>query len=495
MKNSEISNEYLSLVKENVDSLKQDFESHLLERDQQIRYLLDYQGNIMLKDLQIKNPEIFLNKEQRTNFILESRNESIIQKTLSNEMKTIQQPLFFSQEDKNNFEVFSNILFNLMDKIYILYKNNKTIRDLFHLDQLTEEFVLVEQDYSVNFPIARLDIFFTSESEFKLCEINADASSGRLRDKTLAKYLYSTQVISDLKRKYILESYSIIDNLVEECLRIYSKYVELHSAPVLPNVLLLDPLETNESEETNLILNAFRNYGLNTFIVNQYSLSELYFIDDKIYFKGNEINLVFKDIVNEKLILNYANSEKLLIALKNDMVCLVGNIKSEIFDNKILFSVLHNHLLQEFLTESEKEFIIKYIPYSFNCEMDNLVLKNEVLSNKDRFVMKAIDSFQSKGIYIGKKCSRRDWDIIVNECWNERYIVQEFIPTMLDSFIFFENEERLGGLLNDEFRTVIGLFFYNQKFSGIYSRASRDLMVTGSEKDYFIGSIFYKPIV
>ena len=92
-----------------------------------------------------------------------------------------------------------------------------------------------------------------------------------------------------------------------------------------------------------------------------------------------------------------------------------------------------------------------------------------MLSNKDQWVLKPADGYASKGVYVGVEYSEEDWKKVVADVPTTHYILQEYCePYAVDNY---------GDTPRDEYgkrpyHHLTGVFLYNEKFAGIYSRAS-----------------------
>lgn len=434
-------------------------------------------------DLVSQNEELLLSDFD--NF-MKDRTEKIFKVTNSKPFKILQQPNFINNELLENIKLFSSSFFKLVNKVYELYEVNLEIREMFKLNKLFENLYLINQVYSVNFPIVRIDMFFLESGEYKICEINADGAGGLHKDTIINNYLLNSNVFKSLHKTYDIYTYNIIDNLVIESLNIYANFQKLYSSKKVPTVAVLNFQETNNVEESTMIKEYFEKKGCKAFVL---SPNDLTYNDGFVYFKEDQINLVFKEVINERLLNEYKDVRKFMQAVNENKLCMVGNVKSEVLDNKILFSILHNKKFQCFLKQNEIDFINKYFPFSFNLGDENLVLSNDVINNKDKYVLKALNTYHCKGVFIGKLYNNTEWKFIVNDSWNNGFIAQEFIENIPQKYLYIDNN----CLSVEEFSVIDGLFFYNEKFSGIFSRASKDLLISGSgNNDRHLGNIFYR---
>src|SRR5690606_4649506 len=106
-------------------------------------------------------------------------------------------------------------------------------------------------------------------------------------------------------------------------------------------------------------------------------------------------------------------------------VCVVGPLRSQVIHNKIIFAILHDSTKTPFLTEEEREFVTKHIPYTtiFDAKNDDLV--EFTINNKDELVLKPMDKYASRGVRIGTDFTEKEWEKIIKEEAKEEYILQQ----------------------------------------------------------------------
>src|SRR5699024_10219989 len=111
-------------------------------------------------------------------------------------------------------------------------------------------------------------------------------------------------------------------------------------------------------------------------------------------------------------------------------------------------------------------FIKNHIPYTeeFGGDYNRF---NLVKNNKDKYIIKPLDSFASQGVSTGRDYDQEEWEGVLEKCWNGNYLFQEFIDPYTRPFIQFDGE---GELLVGDFNMNIGVYMYNGRFAGLYTR-------------------------
>ena len=105
--------------------------------------------------------------------------------------------------------------------------------------------------------------------------------------------------------------------------------------------------------------------------------------------------------------------------------------------------------------------------------------------------MKPLDLNASRGVFAGKDHSMEEWQRKLDEVWNKDYIYQEFVNPYRRELLVF-NED---GISAEEFGAIIGLFMYNEKLAGLYTRVGNKTIISGLSQYYTTPNILVKELV
>ncbi|NMB27362.1 MAG: glutathionylspermidine synthase family protein [Tissierellia bacterium] len=391
------------------------------------------------------------------------------------------QPMFFTEQDIENFIRIGNTLISIANKVTGKYIESPRYREKFRYPKLLEELILVDSGYDMNIPIGRFDIFYYGNDKFKFIEVNTDGSSGMNEDNILAKVLLETESMKKMKEKYNITYFELVDKWVEECIKTYNKFDKKVEKP---NIAIVDFKESGITAEFEEFKKAYIKKGYRAEIVDP---RDLKYIDGSLYFNEMKIDLIYRRIVTVEFIEKSKEIPDLINAYIDGAVCVVGSLKSQIMHNKIIFKILHDRETLEFLTEEETKFIKDHIPYTEEFSGDRKVF-DEVLNNKDKYIIKPVDSFASQGVYAGVDLTQDEWKEVLGKSWNQDCLFQEFIQPPVRPFVQFKK----GGLKIEDFKLNIGAFMYNETFAGLYTRISKDNIIFGREGYYSIPNMLVK---
>lgn len=375
----------------------------------------------------------------------------------------------------------SELMYGILKKVMKEYIEKEDYRKLFGFPKELEELILDVPSYHNILPITRLDIFLNEKDlSFKFCEFNADGSSSMNEDRELNIALQRTAAYKELTRDYNIESFELFDTWVQEFIDIYETYPDKVEKP---KIGIVDFLEKGCSiEEFEEFKKSFQRAGYHAQICE---IRDMKFDGEHLYASdGTVIHAIYRRAVTSDIMKHLEEVEDFMNAVKNHKVCLIGSFCTQIIHNKILFYILHCKRTHEFLNKEEIQFIIKHIPYTVSLT-EKEVIKNAVIENKDKWIIKPEDSYGARGIYAGLHFSLEEWKKIIEENMDTCYIMQEFVLPYQSFNIDFKKKE-------PHFRkysNLTGLYVYNGKFAGIYSRQSEQEIISSQYDENDVASV------
>ncbi len=103
----------------------------------------------------------------------------------------------------------------------------------------------------------------------------------------------------------------------------------------------------------------------------------------------------------------------------------------------------------------------------------------EVLSDKDAYILKPLDSYGSNGIHAGVECTQEEWEKTVREAAKEDSLCQEYCPQYKTENIDFAwGDGEWHSYLN-----MAGLYVYNGAFAGVFSRQAEGNGIIASHRN------------
>lgn len=388
-------------------------------------------------------------------------------------------PMFFTEKDVENFKDIIDTLISITNKVTDRYLKSEEFREKFQYPKKLEELILIDNGYDINVPIARFDLFYEDKDSFKLCELNTDGSSAMNEDNAIVDIMLESKALIDFKNEYLLEHFELIDKWVDDIIEIYSSWDNKEIEK--PNIAIVDFIESGTSEEFKVFREAFKEKGYNIIIEDPRNLE---YKDGALYSGDFRIDLVYRRIVTFELLEKWDEIPDFIEAYRKNAFCSVGSVKSQIMHNKIIFKILHDKETLEFLSMDERRFIEKHIPFT-GLFTGGQEVYDRVLTYKDRYIMKPLDLNASRGVYAGRDMSQEKWQKRLSESFNKDYLYQEFFTPFQREHIVFDD----GEVNVEKFGSIVGLFLYKEKFTGLYTRIGKESIISGLTSYYALPNI------
>ena len=391
-------------------------------------------------------------------------------------VKTLYLPKLFSRKEIQTFDTAVSVLYGIFDKVIAEYEQNESYRLLFGFPKELEELILRRPKYHCNIPISRIDIFYQEETgDFKFCEFNTDGTSAMNEDRELNTAFESSKAYQEFQKTYSLNKFELFDTWVDEAIRLYRQHAK--DDTVLPSVAIVDFMEHATTNEFLIFQDRFVKRGCRAQLCD---IRKLIWDGKDCYAEdGTKVDLIYRRAVTSDIMAHYQEVGNFLSAVKAGAVCLLGDFRTQIVHNKILFKILHKPETLRLLTREEQTFVRAHVPLTISLEEldkpEYAWVKEDTCSTKDNWIVKPEDSYGSQGVHAGVELDNQEkWNCLLRELQNRHYILQQFNdPYRLPNIDLLSEDAKWVSTGN-----LTGLFVYNGKFRGVYSRISFDKMIS-----------------
>ena len=396
---------------------------------------------------------------------------------------TLHIPKIFTEKEIEYFRWIVKTTYGIVTKVIREYIDNPQYRAYYPFSKELEELILVPNLYDSLLPVARFDIFFNEEDwSFKFCEINTDGTSAMNEDYVLNQALEHNDVHQEMLKKYSFDTFELYDSLVESFMKLYDTYEKKVEHPYVVITDFMDHCCVNEFKE---FARRFQKAGYETEICN---IRDMTYRDGVLYSAaGHPIGLIYRRAVTCDIMAHYDEVQPFIQAVKDQNVCVMGSICTQIPHNKWLFKMLHDQATLQFLTDEEQQFVKDHIPYT-NLMDSRFCKMEDILDDKDRWIIKPLDSYASRGVFAGIDYNDADWEDIIHRHWNKNYIYQEYYhPYRTDNICFRDAHPEFHPYTN-----MSGLYVYNGEFAGIYSRLSTGGIISSQYNERAVATLVLK---
>ena len=419
-----------------------------------------------------------------------------------NPMMTLYIPKIFTEEVFDRLKNIGETTYKILEKVTKEYLKNPEYRRLFPYPEGAEELILTERGYESVIPICRLDIFFNEDdNSFKFCEINTDGTSAMNEDWEMNNILEHNIAFQEYSKTHKTRSIELYDSWVKAFLNIYNDWkckkscslcaddslaeniinIEKNNACHIsetgkkPFVAIVDFTEDATPYEFKHFKKTFEDNGCECEIAE---IRDLRYEGGRLISpEGKEIDAVYRRAVTTDILSNIDDVKPFIDAVKDNTVCCIGNFCTQVAHNKALFHIIRREETKRLLTDEENEFVEAHFPFTGYLDSNdtgtNLTI-DDIKNTKDRWILKPLDLYGAREVAVGSDFSKDGWSKKVDELKDNGFIFQEYCPPFKTENISIEDEERL------EVRKWInmtGLYMYDGKLAGLYSRVARNKVI------------------
>lgn len=383
--------------------------------------------------------------------------------------------------DGQDLDTFQNAVYHMMaicQKMIKLYRSVPAIRKLYGFDARLEALILKDSPYQCAVPMARFDIFYYGPGDFKFCELNTDGTSAMNEDRELANVFSSNQLLERTTEAINLNSFELFDTWVNEVGQLYR---ESHGTKSHPRVAIVDLFEKASSIEFEVFKERFEALGFPCVIADARKLE----YTDALYFEGQCIDIVYRRLVTKDMMEHIDMLPAFEKACHDDKTLIIGNVQSQVVHTKKFFQLLHDDRVRPYFNQEELAFIDRHVPITDAIAMVAYQMDSYV-SEKDKWLIKPLDYYASIGVYAGRDYTEEQWAQLLKDHINKPYLIQQFCqPPQFENYALEQNQ-----LTRGYYNHITGLFVYNGKFYGVYSRAGRTSIISGLHDVFTLPSLF-----
>ncbi len=397
---------------------------------------------------------------------------------------TLYVPMVYTERDEQTFKQALGGMMDVVRRTIDLYLEKPDVRALFDFDEKLDALIRVPHQYDAHVPMGRFDIFYYGDGDFRFCELNADGASAMNEQYELAKVFEQTALLKSFGDRYQFETHELFHSWVHSVSEIYKSYQAnrgFEKARKDTHVAIVDFVDKSSPIEFEVFKAAFIAEGYRCDIVDP---RDIVCEDGKMVKDGQVIDVVYRRLVTKDLMDRYDEIPGFVEGLRAGETCVIGSVKTQIVHTKRFFEVLYRPEFRQYLSAAQIAFIDAHIPMT-----KRLTNAPDYIVDKDAYIIKPVDYYASKGVCAGSDYTEAEWAELIREKSAEDFIVQRYCPLSLQPNVLYNETS---GFERHLFRTITGLFTYNEKLSGVYVRAGLNAIISGLHSGYTLPTFIVK---
>lgn len=397
-------------------------------------------------------------------------------------VRTCYAPKLLTEDVFDALAADMRVLYGIFAKVMDAWFRDAEYRALFGFDRVAEELILRSERAPSMLPIARIDFFYNeADGSYQFCEFNTDGTSAMNEDREL----HNAQALSAGYRAFTAahktRRFELFDSWIET---LYAIYRRAHGAGRIPYVAIVDFMDRGTVNEFEVFRRHFAARGG----------AEVCDIRDLRYDghaltgpAGQRIDAVYRRAVTSDVLERYDECGALLAAARDGNVLLVGDFHTQLVHNKTIFRVLHTPQTMALLDESERAYVRAHVPMT---RLFTAADRDEVLAGKDRWILKPLDSYASRGVYAGVEYDEAGWRRVVDSVpTTGGYLMQAFAtPFVTENYGYGAD----GRFCKNRYYNLTGLYMYDGVPQGIYSRVSLTPIISSQYSEKTLPTLLVK---
>lgn len=420
------------------------------------------------------------------------------------------QGFFLTPADVAVFRTMIETMVSIGRKMTDAYVKNPAYRRGFHFDPSIEELILIDPGYDIPVLVGRYDIFYNGNGEYRFCELNTDGSSAMNEDRVLGNLLADSLIFQDMRDQWKISRFELFDSLVAKFL---ARYRSIRGREAR-SVAIVDLLDKGTGIEFQVYRDRFAAAGVEAMVCD---VRRMHYRDGKLWGSDAEtgkeapVDLVYRRMVTSDFVGIREEASDFEAAYRDGAFLSFGSFRSQVMHAKTTFSMMHDPQTKAIVTPEEWAFIQEHVPFTKELATSQDV--EEVLQNKDRYILKPYNSYASQGILVGRDYSHAAWKEQIQALPLDQYIYQDYVDVSPTPFLVLKSDAECGTshplqgaikeLLSREdrlkmadspfrvepFGHVLGCFLFDEAFSGCYVRIGQTHIISGL-RDYYTAPTF-----
>ena len=335
-------------------------------------------------------------------------------------------PLFIDDDDLIFFNNVIKTIQSILSKMTRHYIKDPKYREVFGFDKKMEELICLPCNYDEIIPVGRYDIFYDeSDRSYKFCEFNTDGSGGMSRDYEMSCAILKSFANREVVDRFNMRPFDLIGFMAESIINVYRSD---KNAIDNPTFCITDFREEGVMSDFDRFIEEFRKRGINARFTD---IRDLKFEGNHLVDStdGTIINGIYRRAVTSVVLDRIEECGDFIEAVRRQKVVLIGHFRTSLAHSKVVSSAMFNPMTAEILTESENDFIREHMPrtYIMSKGLIPQEVLNDVLDNKNDWIIKPEEGFGSHGVYAGRDTDRDEWIRLIEDNMDSNYTVQEFI--------------------------------------------------------------------
>jgi uncharacterized circularly permuted ATP-grasp superfamily protein len=334
--------------------------------------------------------------------------------------------------------------------------------------------------------LSRLDAFLTPSGP-RFIEINSDAPAGFGYSDRMARVHGELPVFREFARGRAVAYKASEEGLVRAVMAALPR-----AASRPPLVAIVDWAFVKTRADQEILREAFVARGIDCVLADPRAMTVR---AGRLFTPERPVDVVYRRAVLSELVAREEEVRAFLIAYRDGLCPFVNSLRCRLSEDKAFFAVLTDEAFGSLLSESERRFVARALPWTRKVE-ERRTLKDGrevdlvpfVLADRERLVLKPAHDYGGRSVFVGDETPPAEWEAAVRAALGSPWVVQERVVIPEEPFPAFAG----GSLAFVPLKVNTNPFYAAGQEVGAVTRASRSSVINvsaggGSVPTFVIG--------
>jgi hypothetical protein len=385
-------------------------------------------------------------------------------------------PKLITPEQRQRLEASTRHLADALDTFVDAFLADDPLPVQWEPDEEARPLLEADPGYDQATPVARFDGYLDGD-ELAFLEFNTDSPAGPAYGDVIQQGFEAlVERNPGLGAGLQLPGERRLDRLADTLLSCYHDWrrSRAEDRPTEPRIVVTDWRDVVSRPDMDLTVERLRDRGLDASFADP---RDLELDGDVLRHEGEVVDLVYKRVIVDELV-DDEEAQALAHAYQAGTICMVNPPRSVIAGDKRAMAALQTEAIQDRLTVPQRRAIDRYLPWTRVLEPTTtslagyqVDLRDLVLDNKDKFVLKAAVSYGGRDVVLGPATDQETWGQLVDDHIKDgTWIVQRAVDVPEGLFARVGD----GGVQLETLNVNVNPFVFGGRYAGAYTRVSAD---------------------
>jgi len=348
------------------------------------------------------------------------------------------------------------------------------LQNFLGLTETEKELIAFEPGFKCMAATSRFDTFLNG-GDCSCVEYNAESPAGMGYSDAIRDAFMKQPECREFAEKYHIGNFDLSRDLLKALMECWEEWRQKYGGPERPVIAIVDYEGLPTYHEFVLLQKYFISRGYKCIIADPRRLD---YDGQRLSYQGCAIDFIYRRVLTNEFIDRFAEVQNMYRAIREHKVCSVNSFRSKLLHKKSIFALLTDEKYHELFTDEQINSIRACIPWTrrwqegktSDPEGAEIDLREFVLRNQNKLVLKPNDSYGGRGIYFGWEMNAPEWQAALDKTLEHDYLLQFKLTVPRELFPVWNRDK--GAVEWGEYHIDLDPYVCNGTVSGATARLS-----------------------